>query len=338
MKKTNNIWGNASKFLTIMITSLIFVSCSTVEDTTPPPTVWDGITIKTAADLVALSGTDVTENIRFDANIDMKDKTFTGIKSFSGTIIDGNGKKIQNLKIETTTAGLILLVDTGTTVEIKNLTIESGSIKSTDRDGIAGAFIAESKGTVTLTGLTNNAPVATGIGPGASAGGMISRVYGGAVTINKAKNTGAIAAGGDSAGGMIGKVDGGTVNINKANNTGEIHGVVGGGMIGSANGGTVTINNTANTGATSNGGIIGFADASATVTINTSHSYLAQEAQPLDGRGTADTITASYYLDDSAGVGTVDDKLTTAEFKDKANFVGWDWTIWTMGTSYPELK
>ena len=336
MKKTNNIWGNASKFLTIMITSLIFVSCSTVEDTPPPPTVWDGITIKTAADLVALSGTDVTENILFEADIDMAGKAFTGIKSFSGTIIDGNGKKIQNLKIETTTAGLILLVDTGTTVEIKNLTIESGSIKSTDRDGIAGAFIAESKGTVTLTGLTNNAPV----DGDKAGGGMIGLVDGGTVTINKAKNTGKISGGDDSAGGMIGKVDGGTVNINKANNTGEIHGVVGGGMIGSANNGssTVTINNTANTGATSNGGIIGFADASATVTINTSHSYLAQEAQPLDGRGTADTITASYYLDDSAGVGTVDDKLTTAEFKDKANFVGWDWTIWTMGALYPELK
>ena len=169
---------------------------------------------------------------------------------------------------------------------------------------------------------------------------MIGLVDGGTVTINKAKNTGKISGGHDSAGGMIGRVDGGTVNINKANNTGEIHGVVGGGMIGSANNGssTVTINNTANTGKIS-GGIIGFADASATVTINTSHSYLAQEAQPLDGRGTADTITASYYLDDSAGVGTVDDKLTTAEFKVQANFVGWDFdTIWTMGTLHPELK
>ena len=122
---------------------------------------------------------------------------FTGIKEFNGAIIEGNGKRIKNLKIESTgNAGLILLANTSTSVsiEIKNLTIESGSI----RGGSAGAFIAENIYKLELKGLTNKASV-TGTGTGT--GGLIGYAKD-VVYINNAANTGAIS--GATSGGLIG--------------------------------------------------------------------------------------------------------------------------------------
>ena len=457
MKKTNNIWENTSKFLTIIIISLIFVGCSTTGDTGGDAggdtggdaggdtggdtggnndgvytSAWDGTAseepskgenlyiITEAKHLAWLAEQDtaITTAIRFDANIDMGSKIFTGIKEFSG-VMDGNNKKIKNLKIEDGgNTGLILLVPSGTIAEIKNLTIESGSIKGS----MAGAFIAESYGAVTLTGLINKATVSgdntggmigiandkvtinntqnTGAINGGSvnstAGGMIGQAMDNTVTIKNAKNTGTISSG-DKSGGMLGwatststvninnanntgTISGGAraggmmgysegeVTINNANNTGAIKGDNTGGMIGNSEG-EVTINNAENTAMISSkhrsGGMIGFANGKVTidntantgtitsdrdaggmlgltqneVTIKNSHSY---QAQKLVGTGTpTPTITASYYLDDTATVGEVDDKLTTAEFRTQASFTGWYFgTIWKMDLvkGYPVLQ
>ncbi len=341
MKKTKNIWGFTSNFLKIIFISLILVGCSAIDNTNNTDntgTPWDGIIIKTADDLVALSGKDVTENILFDADIDMKGKTFAGIKSFTGAIIDGNGKKILNLKIESDTdnAGLILSVPNGTTTEIKNLTIESGSIKSTSGD--AGAFIADSKGTVTLTGLTNKASIT-----GNAVGGIIG-IDTGTVTINNANNTGNIRGNNTSGykrvGGIIGAAIG-TVTINNANNTGAISSEdVSGGIIGQALC-IVTIKNTANTGTISGedaGGLIGTTtSASGKFTINTSHSY---KTQKLVGTFIVSSLTInnSYYLG-SIIVGPGGTPIPADQFKNQASFVGWDFnTIWKMGDLYPELR
>ena len=352
MKKTNNIWENTSKFLTIMIISLIFVGCSTNGGDTGGnndgvyTSAWDGTAseepsksgsvyiITEAKHLAWLAEQDTATAIRFDANIDMGSKLFTGIKSFTG-IMDGNNKSIKNLTIEDGgNTGLILLIPSGSTAEIKNLTIESGSIKGS----MAGAFIAESYGTVTLTGLINKATVTGTFG--SRAGGMIGAANN-KVTINNAQNTGAIngGSGKSTAGGMIGQAIDSTVTINNANNTGVISsGDNSGGMIGWANRtSTVNIKNAKNTGAISGdstaGGMIGYSEKE--VTIENSHSY---QAQKLVGTGTpTPTITASYYLTTSADNDA--QTLTAVEFKIQAKFAGWNFgTIWKKGANYPELR
>ena len=377
MKKTNNIWENTSKFLTIIIISLIFVGCSTTGDTGGDAggdtggdaggdtggdtggnndgvytSAWDGTAseepskgenlyiITEAKHLAWLAEQDtaITTAIRFDANIDMGSKIFTGIKKFSG-VMDGNNNKIKNLKIEDGgNTGLILLVPSGTIAEIKNLTIESGSIKGS----MAGAFIAESYGTVTLTGLINKATVTGTFG--SRAGGMIGAANN-KVTINNAQNTGAIngGSGKSTAGGMIGQAIDSTVTINNANNTGVISsGDNSGGMIGWANRtSTVNIKNAKNTGAISGdstaGGMIGYSEKE--VTIENSHSYQAQKLVGNDGGGTL-TIRASYYLSGGIGAGN-GTPLTADEFRNQNKFVGWNFgTIWKMDLvkGYPVLQ
>ena len=258
--------ASATKIVTLNLTGTF-----TPEE---PPTVGNTYEISKSEHLMWLSGKDITQNIKFMNDIDMSGVAFTGIKTFAGTIIDGNGKKIQNLKINNTgDAGLILSVDSGTTVTIKNLTIESGSITS-ERN--AAAFIGYSVGTVTLTGLVNKAAVTTGNG---KAAGMIAN--------NR-----------------------GTAIIKNSVNTGVIK-ITGLGIV---------------------GGLVGYNDVSAS-TIEESHSY--QALALVGGDDGPTTITASYYL---GGISS-GNILTATDFKNQANFVGWDFgTTWTMGALYPELK
>ncbi len=164
-----------------------------IEDKNPAP--WDGTTategktesdvyiITEAAHLVWLAsdaaGAEITKNIRFDANIDMNKKSFGGIKKFTGSM-DGNGKSIKNLLIEKTTSNAGLILELGDGGSIKDLTIESGSIKATASGSVAtapaGAFVGKATGTITITGVLNKASVESGTGT--RAGGIIGSAGG----------------------------------------------------------------------------------------------------------------------------------------------------------------
>ena len=315
----------------------VTITLSGVFITGEPPVIGSIYIITLPEHLTWLSGRTVARDIQFNNNINMNNIPFAGIKEFSGTM-DGTGYSIQNLKIDNANrAGLILVLNGGT---IQNLTIGDSSPNSSSIKGRActGAFVAESRGTVNLISLTNRASVEFSL----IAGGMIGKANGKA-TISHAENSGKVI--GIVAGGMIGGASG-EATINYTKNSGVIDGSSAGGMMGLAEN-LVNINYAQNTGEISGleiGGMIGMAG---DVTINISHSYY--QAQKLVGKtpsGSEPTITASYYLDDTAAVGVVDAKLTTAEFKVQANFIiGWDFTginealpIWEMGTLYPELK
>ena len=188
----------------------MFVSCTITPPkeihTTPwngftserPPQV-DGVYIITKAEHLAwLSIITIFETkVRFDANIDMGNNNFKGIPFFKGTM-DGNGKTIKNLKMDyplIETFGLIHLL-AGDGSEIKNLTIESGSI---DGKKDVGAFVGKSQDSVKLMGLTNKASV--------TSDGRIGGIIGVALNttkINKVENAGTII--GSKVGGVIGTI------------------------------------------------------------------------------------------------------------------------------------
>jgi len=236
--------------------------------------------------------TTVTMDVRFDASVDMGNKAFTGIKEFAGTM-DGNGKKIKNLNINSTSgAGLIIKMTDG---KIKNLTIESGTITDDgDRDidgstdGVAGAFIVSvpEYATVTLEGLTNKATVNGNI-----AGGMIGLAFDAKITINNVGNFGTIK--GSGGGGIIGEATDCTITIDNAVNSGAVTGdATGGGIIYSTTDGTITINNSENSGTIKGavvGGIIGQTK-STTKISNTENSG---------------AVTGNYSTDPSGGIGGI---------------------------------
>jgi len=241
--------------------------------------------INTADDLMALSGKEVIENIKFEADIIMTDKTdFKGIALFDGEM-NGNGKKIIGLNITATGsggAGLIIKMMTG---KIKNLTIESGlitddsggSILGEAGDGVAGAFVVvvPSKAMIKLEGLVNKATVR-----GNLAGGIIGNTFGATIIINNTKNFGDVT--GSGAGGIIGNVGAdSTITINNAENSGKVIGdATAGGIIGVVNNdNATTINNTKNLGDVTTlgvgGGIIGDADGIIIITntVNSGNIY-----------------------------------------------------------------
>ena len=268
--------------------------------------------IKTAADLKALEGKDITDNYMFKAAdgskiIDMTGVPFTGIKSFAG-ILDGNGHTINNLIIDniSSDAGLILEIPSDATTEIKNLTIDSGNITGSES---VSAFVAKSEGVITLTGLTNKASV-TGTHSFSLVGGIIGQAND-IVTINNTENSGNISGTGDT-GGIIGK-NAGVGTINNVGNSGTI------------------------TGTRDKGGIVG--NTSKKVTLNNAYNHEDMKLIGKNDRFGESTTTSSYRLDSITEEPSGVSDLTIDEFKDQANFIGWDFTdIWKMGTAYPELR
>ena len=381
MYKTNSSPRGSSNFLkrnflkiTLMsLLFLIFSSCSVVPEeaySTPwngftserPPQV-NGVYIITKAEHLSwLSIIIIIETkVRFDANIDMNNKNFAGIKYFKGTM-DGNGHSIKNLKMDDPLIkkfGLIHLL-AGDGSEIKNLTIENGSIKG---EADVGAFVGESQDSVTLSGLINKASVETSISSSAGlvayANGKVtvnnSQNYGtitgsfitggilgysaGITTINNVQNFGVLT--GARIGGIVGHTDK-LIEIDNAQNFGNITRTTGttgsaGGVIGYAENNAVTIKNVGNSGkvtGTGNiGGMIGEASTTGTKTIDYAYNY---QNMKFIGDGSV-TITESYRLNatDEDGVTS----LGAGQFRNQGSFKGWDFsTIWKMGNNYPILR
>ena len=173
------------------------------------------------------------KTIKFINDIDMDSKYFSPLEYFAGDI-DGNGKSIHNLEINTPiqSAGLISSLRNNT--NIKDLTIASGNIRST---AATGSFVGLAWGeNTTITNCVNHASVAGSSGVGGIIGIIVEDTA--SLTITNTKNFGTITASnkipasGKVAGGIIGIVRG-DVTIKNCENTKTVEGENGvGGIVG----------------------------------------------------------------------------------------------------------
>lgn len=276
----------------------------------------------------------VGKTIHFMNDIDMLNKPFGRIRAFAG-ILDGKGFKIFNLKIDRPDdryVGLIRFLESG---EIKNLTIESGTIEGNDQ---VGAFVGVARvgnftgaGTPKLSGLVNKATVKgvkivggiIGASPDMSIGTSPN------MTITNVQNHGAITGTETDIGGIIGQ----TVNmvtITNAGNVGQITSDLQTGF----SGGIIGLNDKANSHYVYNYG---------TVNGKYAGSLLGGMTQTVDLEGYYLTITpVTNPIGGDVNVSGIDvTSLTEDEFKLKNNFPTLDFdNIWIMksGASYPTLR
>lgn len=228
----------------MVMTAIFSISCSAdmevdLSDNVP----WDGVLatspsngsgdfleINNAANLAWLATAnasgDLTRNFKFMVDINMNNRPFAGIERLSG-MMDGNNKTIRNLKIDRpddNNIGLIRVLGAG--VEIKNLTIESGSIVG---DTSVGAFVGRNEGTGNLEGLVNKASV-----EGNNFVGGIIGTSDGATTLINIGNAGDITATGGAGGGIIGSIgnSGNNIKIQFAYNYGVVAGSTKGRIVG----------------------------------------------------------------------------------------------------------
>ena len=280
------------------------------------------------------------KNIKFMSDIDMGNKPFDGIVIFSG-LMDGNDKKINKINIvaesRVASIGLVNTLDNGT---IKNLTIESGSVKGgrAARASAAGSFVGIAKGESRLKGLVNRASVEGEYRTTTMIGGIVGKLEtDGVLTIKKVQNFGNI-KGNAFTGGIVGVARPNSKIIIK--NVGNVGTVYGGrsaaGIVGQVDGdqsvvcltSTLSFNNVYNYGEITSSGnaprrhIIG-------------QYYNVKEI----------TIDSSFYLEGMAnGVingGTVDgaSEKSASDFKEKITFTDWDFaTVWKIDNKYPILK
>ena len=232
----------------LLLIPIFFISCSdNVYEEPPVISVWDGSSsdkqwydesakaysitsanaLKGLSDLVAEGISFEDKTINLEVDIDLNNKPWTPIGSiyrktnknwFKGTF-DGNNHKIINLYVKAeeddTAVGLFGGVDSG---EIRNLTIESGTIENTQDTaaGIVGAYLGD--GDFKLINCTNKAKVVSKD----SAAGIIGRIYGkGNAEISKCINYGSITGDG-KAGGIAAINANGNVEISYSRNFGSI--------------------------------------------------------------------------------------------------------------------
>ena len=385
--------------LLIIATSVIFMaSCS--ESATNPSgrgyntnsivysTPWEGDSAKPYRDTtdtyIIIEGkhlawltdqtTNITANIKFNANIDMNNKSFGGINKFAG-VMDGNSKRIKNLNIidTNTDGGVGLIYNLLENGQVKNLTIESGTIKGKGENTDAGSFVGVSGDNTIIQNVTNKASVELikSSTVESTSSGILGRTIG-LVTIKNAVNYGDINAdtasgivgfvstkividnvknlgnisGGSMASGIIALADGSAnVEINRAENYGDISAFYNaGGIVGYIEC-TAKINNVGNSGklttTSSNshaGGIIGTAQCP-TLEINNAYNYISNIKIIANNYNTATTITSNYSLNYTPPIEAGVTILTVNSFKDKSNFDDWDFVnIWEMGDKHPVLR
>lgn len=265
--------------------------------------------IHTAEDLVFLAtqtGDFSGKTVEFMNDIDMSGTAFNGIGEFAG-IMDGQGYKIHNLNIDKPnqeSVGLINILGDGGS--IKNLTIESGSIKGKNYVGaFVGAILKNS--TVTIVGVTNKATVkAVGALSEAIAGGIIGGTYnaresGLDINIDNVANLGSVTATSkkySNAGGITGYTDdNSSMTISFVYNYGDI------------------------VSQDAKGGLVGVY-----ISSYINNSYYRE--------GGPDYYAVARNISDKGSK-----KITDGEFGTQNTFVGWDFgSIWQMDSNYPVLK
>ncbi len=288
------------------------------------------------------------KTVRFMQDVDMDNKTFTGIGEFAGRL-EGNHKTIYGLMIDKQGArnvGLVSVLGIESSVggSIDNLTIASGQIKG---KSFIGAFVGRvaTGATVTIKGVTNHATVT---GTGNYVGGLVGDSNG-TLTIDNSSNTGNV-NGFQNVGGFMGSSGPYALTVTDSSNRGNIISRANpiGGLVGDS-AGNVTLTNVYSyakslTGKISRGGIVGLISKQSSTTFTMNNVYwLYDTADSVVGiessYGTAGYETGVPVLNNS-------NALDIAEFKDTTNigtnFIGWDFTqdtgIWIMGTEYPLLR
>jgi len=239
------------------------------------------------------------KTIAFTEDIDMNDKPFIPIRIFSGKM-EGNGKKILHLNINSSYAGLIEKLSTNGRIE--NLSIVSGNIKAINYR--AGAFAAYTQGTnIFIVNCVNGADVT-----GDYTGGIVGYNYN-PLTIENSANygnvTGSLGVGGMvghsvslltiknsvnygdlktvnnyAVGGMVGQ-SAYSLTIENSKNYGDVTAYYGGGMVGYSTN-SLTIENSVNygaiTGNNSIGGIVGYNTGITTISKSSNQGDLVGNA------------------------------------------------------------
>lgn len=298
-----------------------------VWDTSVPPLLVDDIhQISSAEDLAWMAAQGFKTNFagktfKFMNDIDMKNQEFSGISAFAG-IMDGNNKKITNLRISRssdTYVGLVRYLESG---EIKNLIIESGTITGNDH---VGAFVGVARISNNPSNPPDRIPILSGLVNKASVTGVdiVGGIIGASpdtpiidgtypnstisaspnMTITNVQNFGNITGTEINIGGIIGRAT--FASVTDATNAGA---VLGKGRIGGIIGwtdGTVTIANPINNGSVSAsgnvataGGIIGEASYGNRTLISN-----ANNTGNITANGYIARVGGIIGIADSSGVG-----------------------------------
>ncbi len=175
------------------------------------------------------NGNFATKTVKLMKDIDMDNKSFAGIAKFAG-VLDGNGYRIYNLKLEDTVnnpdgMALIQKIEAGKNVTIKNLRLINGTVNSAISTAMFGAsFIADvAGGDVTLSNVSSNLIIhAT-----TYAGGFIGKIANSkSIIIEKSMNKGAVTCSESNAGGLIGMASSTdtnfTITIDNSSNEGNV--------------------------------------------------------------------------------------------------------------------
>ena len=232
---------------------------------------------------------DITGNYKLANDIDLQNEEWTpiGVNStvpFIGTF-DGDGYTIRNLKINLPTVSNVGLFGYVKNATIKNVVIDNINVKGSSN---IGALIGTTEG---ISTVENCSITGTGIVNGASCvGGVIGNALGGLVI--ECSSTATVTGSAGSVGGLIGNS---FAAVSKCYSTGNVSttGSNVGGLIGNASNNSVIVimecYATGNvTGGSIIGGLIGFYNATGSLTGNINNCYAL-------GNVTA-TITSSPFI------------------------------------------
>ncbi|MBP2551603.1 filamentous hemagglutinin family protein [Neorhizobium galegae] len=264
----------------------------------------------------------------------------TGGSRFTGTL-DGRGRTISNLKINSASSavGLFGYVDTNGILENFSLT---GSIVTSGSN--AGSIAGYNYGSMTQVNSSASVKGNQYIG------GLVGENSG---KISQSSASGAITGTGAAIGGLVGTTRGGLISQSFASGEVKSSGVNVGGLVGSAV--NTTIRDAYTTGSVTGynyvGGLIGDA-INMTVERTFAEGKITASggmvAGGLIGSSLAGTVTSSYFNTETAGltngVGYGDATgitgLTTAQMQTKGSYSGWDFRdVWYIKNgSYPVLR
>ena len=288
---------------------------------------------------------------------------FTSLPDFNGTL-DGNNKKILNLRIDRYYASLFQQIGQGGIV--KNLGFENVAIKGNRG---AAALATYNYGTVDNCYVTGQVSCSAKYGHSgglvlySSTGSIIKNSYstarvsgsyysGGLVavmnkaTVENSYSSGSVSTVDSGAGGLVASMTGGVIRQSYA--TGSVSGkYVVGGLVGLVNNPESIIENSYSSGSVSALGMAGGLVGNLSGKIKNSYSsgsVVSKQSRVnrlgvLAGEyGSEGTIIKSFGKSRS-GVSNTRGQKTDAELKDPSTFSSWDKNIWKIESGkYPKLK
>ena len=288
---------------------------------------------------------------------------FTSLPDFNGTL-DGNNKKMLNLRIDRYYASLFQQIGQGGVV--KNLGFENVAIKGNRG---AAALATYNYGTVDNCYVTGQVSCSAKYGHSgglvlySSTGSIIKNSYstarvsgsyysGGLVavmnkaTVENSYSSGSVSTVDSGAGGLVASMTGGVIRQSYA--TGSVSGkYVIGGLVGLVNNPESIIENSYSSGSVSalgmGGGLVGnlsgkIKNSYSSGSVVSKQSRVNRLGVLAGEYGSEGTIIKSFGKSQS-GVSNTRGQKTDAELKDPSTFSSWDKNIWKIESGkYPKLK